>query len=340
MRKIINPDLLKRFLGGNTTPEESEFVEEWYQSFDKNKEDSRLFNPEQKQNLEKKIYHQTISGIAPGGSFVLSLPLKWAASIALLLLAGTGYLIFSKTELQQTDIVAFAEEQSVFKKVTNVSEVITKEVLPDGSAVELQPGSSIEFPEVFSEGSRQVQLTGEAFFDVTKDKQRPFIISTGDVTIKVLGTSFNVKAWHGASEVTVAVKTGKVLVYSKSKETSSTLTASNKEVILTPNQEVVYNSVEDNFTRKLVNEPEIILTKPTLFKMKYDGTPVSKIFKVLEENYGIDIVFDEKMFSGCSLTTSMHEEGLYERIEIICKAIGAEYEITDSAILISSEGCY
>jgi hypothetical protein len=61
--------------------------------------------------------------------------------------------------------------------------------------------------------------------------------------------------------------------------------------------------------------------------MQYDGTPVDKIFMVLEENYGIDIVFDEKVLSACSLTTSMAEEGLYERIEIICQAIGAEYEI-------------
>jgi ferric-dicitrate binding protein FerR (iron transport regulator) len=73
----------------------------------------------------------------------------------------------------------------------------------------LRPNGSIEFPEIFAETRREIHLTGEAFFDVAKDQSRPFIISTGDVTIKVLGTSFNVKAYQGAKEITVAVKTEK-----------------------------------------------------------------------------------------------------------------------------------
>jgi hypothetical protein len=223
------------------------------------------------------------------------------------------------------------------ERFVNTSTVKSSYQLSDGSDVELQPNSSIEFPSTFSPYKREVQLTGEAFFDVTKDKNRPFIIRTGEVTIKVLGTSFNVKAYQGASEIRVAVKTGKVMV-TKS-ENTVTLPEGTDAIILTPNQEVVYNTADENFQRKLVDVPAIILTTPTLFKMKYEETPVDKIFEVLEENYGIDIVYDQSTLSGCTLTTSMTEEGLYERIEIICKAIGAQYEITDTMILVTSAGC-
>ena len=73
--------------------------------------------------------------------------------------------------------------------------------------------------------------------------------------------------------------------------------------------------------------------------MKYDEAPVIKIFQVLEENYGIDIVYDENVLSGCSLTTLMNNEGLFERIKIICEAIGAEYEVNGTDIIIKSTGC-
>ena len=122
-------------------------------------------------------------------------------------------------------------------------------------------------------------LTGEAFFDVTKDKNRPFIISaSADVTVKVLGTSFNVMAYEGAKEISVAVKTGKVSVLQNQK-TNCESTRYIDEVILTPNQEVIYNTTQEHFSKNLLHEPQIILEKPTLFETQYDGAPVVKILE-------------------------------------------------------------
>ncbi len=167
-------------------------------------------------------------------------------------------------------------------------------MLEDGTVIMLKPNSSIEYPEKFSKSDRKVQLTGEAFFNVTKDKSRPFIIGTADVTIKVLGTSFNVMAYEGAKEISVAVKTGKVSVYAKAKDLAANQPEINHEVILTPNQEVIYNTTQEYFAKKLVAEPQIILEKPTLFETQYDDAPVVRILNVLEENYGIDIQYDEE----------------------------------------------
>jgi hypothetical protein len=259
-----------------------------------------------------------------------------AAAIVFVSLVGIAALLFREkpTAVQESEQVALVND---LIRVTNRTPKVAERILSDGTKIKLQPNGIIEYPEVFSGQTREVHLTGEAFFDVAKDKQRPFIISTGDIAVKVLGTSFNVKAYQGSKEISVAVKTGRVSVYTKGGEKK--YAKANEEVILTPNQEVVYNKVKENFSKKIVDEPRILLEKSTLFHTQYDATPVNQIFEELEENYGIDIVYDDNIMKGCHLTTTKDEEGLYERVIIICQAIGAQYELQDGMIWINSNGC-
>jgi hypothetical protein len=91
--------------------------------------------------------------------------------------------------------------------------------------------------------------------------------------------------------------------------------------------------------KEVVENPAIILPKSNLFHMSFEEVPVTQIFDVLEENYGIDIMYDKEVLSKCMLTTAMSDEGLFQRIEVICKAIKANYRVTDGVILIDSEGC-
>jgi transmembrane sensor len=214
--------------------------------------------------------------------------------------------------------------------------------LPDKSTVTLKPGSELRYSKNFDGSKREVYLSGEAFFNVQKDAARPFLVYSNEVVTKVLGTSFNIKAYADDKEVTVAVKKGKVSVYTTADNLakSGNAKAVQPEVILTPNYQVVYNRRKDRVYKQVVEVPEIILPQPTLFQMQYDGVPVSRIFEVLEENYGVDIDFDEALLKNCMLTTSMSDEGFYERIEIICKAIGAEYTVTEDAVIaVKSHGC-
>ena len=338
--------ILQKYLQGKCTPEELEFIDKWYLSSEDNPDDHRLFDIPEREELERKILADIKDRIAPfpNTKFRELKPSRFtglykvAASILVVSLVGIAAFLYQDKNSAVSDIEGTTSVKN-FKKFTNNTKSVAEQLLSDGTVIRLQPNGSIEFPEVFSQSKREIQLTGEAFFDVAKDKKRPFFISTGDVTIKVLGTSFNVKAYQGAKEITVAVKTGKVSVYTRTTDLNTPDQRIKEEVILTPNQQVVYNTVQENFSKKLVDEPQIILDKPTLFEMEYDATPVDKIFQVLEENYGIDIVFDKQVLSACSLTTSMAEEGLYERIEIICQAIGAQYEMKDGTIIINSKGC-
>lgn len=335
-------DLLKKYVAGKCTPDEIQLIDEWFLSHEENPDDVRLVDHNERENLENKMFEAIKANVqeveskqralSPGKSWY-----RAAAAIAILLAAGLGLYSFNQQDFFSSD-AAGIPTADVTRFTNNTSEVIAK-VLSDGTVIQLHPKGSVEFPRIFPLDKREIVLTGEAFFDVTKDKSRPFIINTGDVTVRVLGTSFNVRAYEGAKEISVAVKTGRVSVYAKGAVANMEKDVAKKEIILTPNQEVVYNTVDENFSRKIVDDPQIILEKPTLFAMEYDETPVAKLLDVIEENYGIDIVYDERILSACSLTTSMAEEGLYERIEIICQAIGAKYEMNDAKIFITSEGC-
>jgi ferric-dicitrate binding protein FerR (iron transport regulator) len=339
-------ELLDRYAKGECTAEEHKLIDEWYEAIGQG----------DVEKLEKEI-HEELSARslieADLWSKINPRPIKIktdnsryflraAAAILLLAMVGPGlyFLLNNKRfsekmlSLQQTTQV----EELKFARHFNSGDKPQEITLADGSYVMLKPRSEIRFPKKFNSEKREIRLTGEAFFNVKRDPSRPFLVYANEVVTKVLGTSFNIKAYENEKEVTVAVKTGKVSVYASKDNAMSVADAAS--IILTPNQQVVYNRESEQVSKELVKKPEIILPVPTLFKMSYDGAPVTKIFEVLEENYGVKIEYDSSALSACVLTTSMSDEGLYERIQIICKAINAEYTVTDAVISIKSSGCF
>ena len=99
------------------------------------------------------------------------------------------------------------------------------------------------------------------------------------------------------------------------------------------------NTMEKLYLALKYEKPEIILPNSNLFRMQFENEEVAEIFEVLKENYGVEILYDKAMLNNCRLTTSMSDEGLYERIQVICKAIGASYSVKDAVISIESNGC-
>lgn len=337
-------EILDRYTKGECTAEEEKLMDEWYEAIGQTSDDESKENIDEELSTRKLIEADLWSKINPRPVEIETKNpryfLRAAAAILLLVTFGSGlYLLLDKGGLSQ-QIFALQNnnrvEETKFTSFFNSERQPREITLADGSYVMLKPNSEIRFPEKFNSEKREIHLTGEAFFNVKRDPSRPFLVYANEVVTKVLGTSFNVKAYQNEKEITVAVKTGKVSVYANK---DNTISEGDASVILTPNQQVIYNRESEQVSKALVEKPEIILPEPTLFKMSYDGAPVTKIFEVLEENYGVDIEFDEDALSNCVLTTSMSDEGLYERIEIICKAIGAEYTVTDAVISIKSNGC-
>jgi hypothetical protein len=83
----------------------------------------------------------------------------------------------------------------------------------------------------------------------------------------------------------------------------------------------------------------ITLPQAELLRFEFDDTPVSEVFAVLEKSYSVDIVYDEELMHNCPLTASLTNESLFEKLNIICKAVEARYSLIDGQIVIDSKGC-
>jgi transmembrane sensor len=214
-------------------------------------------------------------------------------------------------------------------------------LLPDGSSARLGPGSKLYYPPGFSTaiGRREVYLEGEAFFDIKRNAALPFYVYTGHVITKVLGTSFRIRAWPSDPRTTVIVRTGKVSVY-REDDFYVNVSGSNEPggIILTPNQQIVYNREGDDhrLNKTLAEDPRPATGDST---MAFDATPITQVFRRLQQLYGIPIVYDEETLSSCSLSATMGNESFYEKLNIICKAINASYEVIDGNIVITAPGC-
>ncbi|MCE6988551.1 FecR family protein [Dyadobacter sp. CY323] len=240
--------------------------------------------------------------------------------------------------LVQSDKREMAEKE-------NRTEMPIRVTLPDGSRITLKPRSSVSYPKEFdARKEREVYLSGEAFFDVKRNPDRPFFVYANELVTRVLGTSFSVKAYDDSHQLEVEVKTGKVSVFTRkshSKE-SEDCSSEAEQTILTPNQKVLYSRSEERMKKMLVDFPEVIASSdPAVIPIPhFQDAPVSKIFANLEAAYGIDIVYDENLMGNCLLTASFSDESLYDKIDLICKGVEAEFKVMDSKILISGRGCH
>ncbi|MEM9327391.1 MAG: FecR domain-containing protein [Bacteroidota bacterium] len=145
----------------------------------------------------------------------------WRVAALLFVVVGLSYL-FLELERGRTDGGGSAEV--LVEKEADFGQKLTIE-LSDGTQVKLNSGSRLTFPKHFGQGKREVQLVGEAFFKVSRDEQRPFVVNTKRVQTRVLGTAFDVKSYDGEQGVVVAVREGKVQVSSERAPSVVTLEA-------------------------------------------------------------------------------------------------------------------
>jgi transmembrane sensor len=330
--------LLDKFSVGACTPAEEKFILDWYDRIGGEKkheisEDYRIV-------VEAKMWARLQQRLGKPDNHRAFRWAKIAAAITIFGLAGIGAWLFSDTftinqtaEENQNGTSGIVKDGMISMINTTEASQIVK--LNDGTEVSLEPNSEIQYPKAFG-STREIYLKGEAFFKVKRDTAHPFVVYSNEVVTRVLGTSFTVKAYEGSKDITVTVKTGCVSVSKNSLEAAKNNT---REVILIPNQQAVYDRQKDQVVRQLVDRPAIIKSLDEQMAMNYDGVEVVKIFDALEELYGVDISFDEELLKNCVLTTTMKDEGLFERIKVICEAIGARYEVQETRILITSEGC-
>jgi len=275
----------------------------------------------------------------------VSISRKWWYAAASVLVVATSIAIYRLKTNQRPQRFAYSVVTPSKHLIENVntSEKSITITLPDESSVELSPDSRIAYSNNFdSSETRDIYLSGKAFFKVTKNPARPFRVFANEIVTKVLGTSFFVRSFENDTIIQVTVRTGKVSVYSQSTDNVKQTKTPNRlgGIILTPNQELVYKKANQEFRKTLLEEPEVVNADVTVQKnMLYDDTPVVEVFNQLSKIYGINVVYDDELLKKCTVTGDLRKEVFYKKLDLICKAIGANYEIIDGQVIIQTNGC-
>lgn len=226
-----------------------------------------------------------------------------------------------------------------FIALENTAEKSMRVEMTDGSVISLERNSRIKYKNNYATDSvRSVYLQGEAFFEVARDPQKPFVVFTNNIATEVLGTSFRVSANKDGEKVIVAVKTGKVSVYAI-KNQPARVNDPKAGVILFPNQEVVYTRHADSFEKKLVDTPHLVAPPAFHNNFTFEHAPIDSVFAKLQRAYGVEILFDRETMKNCFITAPLRSEPLFEKLKIICRTIGASYEVIDAKVVIRSTGC-
>ncbi len=216
-------------------------------------------------------------------------------------------------------------------------------VLPDGSKITLSKNSKISYPEKFAQlEKREVFLRGEAFFEVTRNPQKPFFVFADGLVTKVLGTKFKVRSYEIDKDVIVEVASGKVSVFANKLAIPEEKKSFNElsSIVLVANQKVTFSKEDASIVKTLVNEP--IYLKPdgdTKKLFNFENSRLKEVFEVLSSLYGIDILFDEELSAECTLTANLEGYTLFEQLTIICKALNGSYEVLDGRVIVTSKGC-
>ena len=272
---------------------------------------------------------------------------KWryaAASILMFAVAGILYYNYTKPTLVQQDPYRYTSQISSRQLIENIntSDQKAKIALPDGSIVYLAPDSRISYSNSFdSSSTRDVYLSGEAFFSVVKNPGQPFRVFSNEIITKVLGTTFTVRSFDNDSVIQITVKTGKVSVYTQTNNSKSREFASKKlgGILLTSNQQLVYAKIPQTFQKIIAESPSIIAPEVMDQKTAYEDVPLEEVFKQLSKAYGIDIVYDSEILKSCTVTADIRNESFYRQLDLVCEAVGARYELMDGQVVIQSKGC-
>lgn len=262
---------------------------------------------------------------------------RWySKAAAVLMIFGVGWFLID-SEKSVSKLADAGTETVLLEKYINNADVAKTIVLSDGSSIVLQPHSVLEYPRTFKPDVREVYLTGEGFFEVKRDVHRPFMVRTHELVTRVLGTSFTVRNYEGEKQVLVQVKTGKVSVF-KEKTNERPGDENVEGVVLMPNQQVVYEREQMKLTKSLVENPSVLIPVAKQ-EFEFTDTPIGDVFRVIEEAYGVDVVYDEELLANCYLNASLDDVPLYDKLKLICKGVNATYEIIDSHIIIYGKGC-
>lgn len=329
MRNKILSELIDKYLNGESTHEEETQLLHWYNSAQQTDSDfNRLTEAEMKALKLKMLNRIRRNTYKKTPVFYMRKAFYYYGAAVLLAAILIGINLSQPAKLNFKAATTSAKAPTVY--FTNKSNKMSRHLLPDRSLVWLKPNSTISYNQPFVKDFRKISLTGEAFFEVAKDSEHPFLISAGDVITRVVGTSFNVKANKNASITEVDVVTGKVLVY-----TPITSNRKAKGVYLLPKQKVTYSKINHQLIRYESKEPALkIWQKNTL---SFDNTPLEDVVVKLNHVFDANISISDQRMKTYTLKADFTDVNLMTIMELLSKSLNLTYEIQGDTLILSEE---
>lgn len=321
-------DLIIKFLRGETSPGEVIIIEEWLNEDPSHREEFHRINTTVQaigngmQNKGKSVddaWRSLSSSIESGSKEARSVPFrkpglplyKIAASVVIAVAAGlAAWTYFTNNDFSFLPQSAFLlrEGKSYF-------------MLPDGSEVWVNAGSSVQYDKDFGTNVRKIILKGEAFFDVRKSKV-PFIVSTENINVEVKGTRFNVESFRNG-DVKTTLEEGRVVL--KIRKTNETYA-------MVPGDQITFNKRSSKVAVEKVNTSDYTAWKED--HLVFQNAPLSDIARKLENRYKVKIRMDSTIGEREKITMTLKDESLEEALDLIALSSSLKYRISGDAVVI------
>jgi len=296
------------------------------------------------ESIKKEMAEATIatSHSLHKNTFIIRKLFLYASAAAIIVLVVGSYLFFKMSDANNHDdnLIAYGKNVIIEQNNSLVNKVIK---LEDGTTVTLNPHSIFYYPTHFINGKREVALKGNAFFQVAKNPEKPFFVYANNIVTKVLGTSFTILTNPTTKEVSVSVHTGRVQVFEKNSASQSAFNEkvlTSNGVIITANQEAIYSNTKNDFQTTLIPVPlPLTNIKENEKSFDFERTNLPDVIGKIQRVYGVEIVMENENFNKCIFSGELNKENLFEKLDIICTAINASYEVSGTKILIKGKGC-
>lgn len=277
--------------------------------------DRTTSEPVDLQHVLHRIHFQINSSLAiqKPVSRLLHIYSRVAAILLIPVLLGSLFVIYDRgnPEVSRTEIIS--------QKGSRV-----KFILPDGSTGYLNSGSTLSYAENFKT-NRIITMDGEGYFDVTKDKEHPFVVQTKYADISVLGTKFDLCAYSTDDKVFTTLEEGSVVV---------TNNISHKDAVLKPGDQLQIST--NNGEMKLSNVNTQLYTSWKDNMLRFDNSPFEEVVKKMERWYGIKIILDESLKNSESYTLTVKTESLREFLQLLSLTTPMSYKIEKDTLFIYS----
>lgn len=224
-----------------------------------------------------------------------------AAVLFIPLLIAAGVLLYKQMNFK-------VDQQFAFQEITSPAGIRSHVILPDGSKVWLNAESTLKFKVPFDQKIRDVCLSGEAFFDVKKNPNIPFIVRTGDLNVRVTGTKFNYRAFENENNIEIVLAEGSVSLNIVGEKCGN-------EVIMKPSERAVFDK-----TLKLTKVTNEKIEKYIAWhdgKLVFDETPMPEVAAQIERWFGVNVVIEDSKINNYRITTTFETESLHQVLELL-----------------------